>query len=85
MSVTPHTDGMVRVEHPDLPYGYADGYVTADGLFVTRRESAGWLWDVWASIEAFCVHRDNPAALVAGNLPLADALSAADNEGASDD
>lgn len=78
MSVTPiGGGGMVRVTHESLPYGYADGYVTDEGLFVTRRTAAGWLWDVWASIEAYCVHRDNPAALVAGNLTLTEALSAA--------
>ncbi len=78
MSVTPHDDSsMIRVEHDSLPHGYADGYLTDEGLFVTRRDGAGWLWDVWASVEAFCVSRNNPAALVAGNLPLADALSAA--------
>lgn len=77
MSVSRSDDNMIRVEHESLPNGYADGYVTDDGLFVTRREGAGWLWDVWASIEAFCVHRDNPAALVAGNVTLASALTAA--------
>ncbi len=76
MSVTPHGDG-IRVEHESLPYGYADGYLTEDGLFVTRREGASWLWDVWASVEAFCVSRSNPAALVAGNLTLTEALGSA--------
>lgn len=89
MSVTVVCDGdgpvLVRVEHDALPFGYAEGYVTADGLFVTRREGAGWLWDVWASVEAFCTQRNNPAALVAGNLPLSDALSAADHEGDTDE
>jgi hypothetical protein len=84
MSVTPHTDGMIRVQHDSLPYGYADGYLTDDGLFVTRRDGAGWLWDVWASVEAFCTHRNNPAALVAGNMNLAAALAAATEQGESD-
>jgi hypothetical protein len=89
VSVTLVCDGdgpaLVRVEHPDLPFGYAEGYVTADGLFVTRRIGTGWLWDVWASVEAFCTHRNNPAALVAGNLGLSAALAAADHEGDTDE
>lgn len=59
-----------------LTNGYADGYLV-DGLFVTRRDGAGWLWDVWASVEAFTTLRHHPSALVAGNLPLAQALDAA--------
>ncbi len=87
MSVTPlnNNSGMVRVTHPDLPHGYADGCFTTDGLFVTRREGAGWLWDVWASIEAFCTQRNNPAALVAGNLTLSAAVEwLIEHEGGSD-
>lgn len=80
MVIAPAGDGMVRVEHKSLN-GYVLGYITEHGLFVTRREGAGWLWDVWASVEAFCVSRNNPAALVAGNLTLPAALAAADKGG----